>query len=144
LVAHDAELLICREKRPKFEHVLLPRTSGLQIIMDAVKDAKPDIYDLTIAFPSYSGEVPTYDMGYGRKTDTEVPSMKSLLAGKGPESVSIHAQKFAFDDVTGDLQEFLDTRWKEKEARMNYFIEHQCFPEAKDEGVKRLHLSVRC
>lgn len=123
--------------------MLLPRTSGLQIIMDAVKDAKPDIYDLTIAFPSYSGEVPTYDMGYDRKTDTDVPSMKSLLAGKGPESVSIHGQKFAFDDVTGDLQEFLDTRWTEKEARMNYFIEHQCFPEAKHESVKRLHLSVR-
>lgn len=123
--------------------MLLPRTSGLQIILDAVQDAKPDIYDLTIAFPTYSGEVPTYDMGYGRKKDTDVPSMKSLLAGKGPKSVSIHAQKFSFDEVTGDLQGFLDKRWTEKEARMNYFIEHQRFPQAEGEESMRLNLSVR-
>ncbi|CAH0482238.1 unnamed protein product [Peronospora belbahrii] len=118
-----------REGRPKFERVLLPRTTGLQIILDAVADVKPDIYDLTLAFPSYSGEVPTFDMGYGRKIDTEVPSMKSLVAGKQPAgSVAIHSRKFSYEDATVDLQEFLDARWKEKEERLNYFIEHHRFP----------------
>lgn len=119
--------------------MLLPRTSGLQIILDAVKDVKPDIYDLTIAFPSYSGEVPTFDMGYDRKTDTAVPSMKSLLAGQAPGSVSIHAQKFAFDDVTADLQGFLDARWQEKEQRMNHFIKHQQFPAKEGEEHSHIH-----
>lgn len=114
--------------RPKFDRVLLPRTSGLQIILDAVKEVQPDIYDLTIAFPSYSGEVPTAEMGYSRKVDTEVPSMKSLLACKGPKTVSIHSKKYSFSEANANLEQFLDSRWKEKEERLDYFIKHQQFP----------------
>lgn len=132
-----------RLNRPKFERVLLPRTSGLQIILDAVADVKPDIYDLTIAFPTYSGEVPTFEMGYGRKTDTRVPSMKSLLAGQGPPHVAIHAKKYAYDDAMQGLEQFLDERWQEKEERLNYFITHQKFPVQKGEDVSELALPVR-
>uniref|UniRef100_K3X6I6 Phospholipid/glycerol acyltransferase domain-containing protein n=1 Tax=Globisporangium ultimum (strain ATCC 200006 / CBS 805.95 / DAOM BR144) TaxID=431595 RepID=K3X6I6_GLOUD len=114
--------------RPKFNRVLLPRTSGLQIILDAVDDVKPDIYDMTIAFPTYSGEVPTFDMGYGRERDIDVPSMKSLLAGQGPKHAAIHSKKYSYEEVTQNLEQFLDTRWKEKEERLNYFIKHQQFP----------------
>lgn len=135
-------LLISRLNRPKFERVLLPRTSGLQIILNAVEDVKPDIYDLTLAFPTYSGEVPTFDMGYDRKTDTGVPSMKSLLAGQGPKHVAIHSKKFSYDEATQNLETFLDARWQEKEERMNYFIKHQKFP-VKDEEVSVLTLPVR-
>ncbi|GMF35922.1 unnamed protein product [Phytophthora fragariaefolia] len=135
-----SQAFAAREGRPKFERVLLPRTAGMQIILDAVADAKPDIYDLTLAFPSYSGEVPTFDMGYGRKVDTEVPSMKSLLAGKAPVGrVAIHSRKFSYEDAATDLQGFLDARWKEKEERLNYFIEHQKFP--GDEGTVDMELS---
>ncbi|TDH70632.1 hypothetical protein CCR75_005549 [Bremia lactucae] len=120
-----------QENRPKLERVLLPRTTGMQIILDAVAEAKPDIYDLTLAFPSYSGEVPTYQMGYTRQFDTEVPSMKSLLAGKQPLGrVALHSQRYSYEDVAKDLQGFLDARWKEKEARLTYFMKHQAFPEA--------------
>lgn len=134
---------LARLDRPKFERVLLPRTSGLQIILDAVDGVKPDIYDMTIAFPTYSGEVPTFDMGYSRKTDTGVPSMKSLLAGQGPAHVAIHSKKFAFDDATQDLEAFLDARWREKEARMNHFIDHQAFPVQEGEDVAVVSLPVR-
>ncbi|TYZ61178.1 hypothetical protein PybrP1_012394 [[Pythium] brassicae (nom. inval.)] len=126
--------------RPKFERVLLPRTSGLQIILDAVADVKPDIYDLTLAFPTYSGEVPTFEMGYSRKIDTSVPSMKSLLAGQGPPHVAIHAKKYSYDAATQNLEQFLDARWQEKEERLNYFIAHQKFPVQKDEDVSVLTL----
>ncbi|RQM10454.1 hypothetical protein DD237_003921 [Peronospora effusa] len=124
-----SQTFAAREGRPKFERVLLPRTTGMRIILDAVAEVKPDIYDLTLAFPSYSGEVPTFDMGYGRKIDTELPSMKSLVAGKQPVgSVAMHSRRFSYEDATKDLQGFLDARWKEKEERLNYFIEHQRFP----------------
>ncbi|RLN59685.1 hypothetical protein BBJ29_003648 [Phytophthora kernoviae] len=126
-----------REGRPKFERVLLPRTTGMQIILDAVADAKPDIYDLTLAFPSYSGEVPTYDMGYGRKIDTEVPSMKTLLAGTAPAGrVALHSRKFSYDEAASNLGAFLDARWQEKEERLNYFIEHQKFPGEDTEEIE--------
>ncbi|RLN57271.1 hypothetical protein BBJ28_00018877 [Nothophytophthora sp. Chile5] len=128
--------------RPKFERVLLPRTTGMQIILDAVADVKPDIYDLTLAFPSYSGEVPTYDMGYDRKIDTEVPSMKSMLAGKAPVGrVALHSRKFSYDEATKDLEGFLDARWQEKEDRLRYFIEHQRFP-GQPEDAAELELST--
>ncbi|GMF28641.1 unnamed protein product [Phytophthora lilii] len=136
-----SQAFAAREGRPKFERVLLPRTTGMQIILDAVEEAKPDIYDLTLAFPSYSGEVPTYDMGYGRKVDTEVPSMKSLLAGKAPVGrVAMHSRRFSYEDAATDLQGFLDARWKEKEERLNYFIEHQRFP--GEETTVEMELSV--
>jgi lysocardiolipin and lysophospholipid acyltransferase len=122
-----------RTQRPQFKHVVLPRTSGMEIILDAVKDVRPDIYDLTIAFPSYSGEIPTFEMGYDRKTDTDVPSMKSLLAGKSPGQVAVHARKFSYAEAEKDLQKFLDTRWAEKDVRLAHFIKHQKFPVAKNE-----------
>ncbi|KAE9029183.1 hypothetical protein PR003_g2964 [Phytophthora rubi] len=139
-----SQAFAAREGRPKLERVLLPRTTGMQIILDAVADTKPDIYDLTLAFPSYSGEVPTFDMGYGRKVDTEVPSMKSLLAGKAPVGrVAMHSRKFSYEDAATDLQGFLDARWKEKEERMNYFIEHQKFPGDETTVEMELSTSVR-
>lgn len=137
-----SQAFAAKEGRPKFERVLLPRTTGMQIILDAVKDVKPDIYDLTLAFPTYSGEVPSFDMGYDRNEDTEVPSMKSLLAGTSPSSpVSIHSQKYSYDEAVENLEAFLDARWKEKEERMNYFIEHQRFP--GDAVEIKLSTSVR-
>lgn len=105
----------------------------MQIILDAVEEVQPDIYDLTIAFPTYSGEIPTFDMGYDRKTDTQVPSMKSLLAGKKPGNVAIHSRKFSYAEARKDLQTFLDTRWTEKDARLDHFIKHQTFPVGKNE-----------
>lgn len=122
---------------------MLPRTSGLEIVLNAVKDVKPDIYDLTIAFPSYSGEIPTFDMGYDRKIDTDVPSMKSLLAGKSPGHVVIHARKFGFDEAHNDLQTFLDTRWAEKDVRLDHFIKHQAFPIGKNEQQYAISTPVR-
>lgn len=122
--------------------MLLPRTSGLQIILDAVNDVKPDIYDMTIAFPTYTGEVPTFEMGYSRKVDTDVPSMKSLLAGQGPQHVAIHSKKYSYEEATQNLERFLDARWQEKEERLSYFIENQQFP-VENEAQTVLSLPVR-
>lgn len=49
--------------RPKFELVMSPRVRGLEACINALQDAKPDIVDITIAYDSYSGEVPTWEMG---------------------------------------------------------------------------------
>ncbi|KAJ0399541.1 hypothetical protein P43SY_006087 [Pythium insidiosum] len=130
-----------KTNRPKFEHVVLPRTAGLQIILDAVADVQPDIYDLTIAFPSYSGEIPTYDMGYDRKIDTQIPSMKSLLAGKKPGTVAIHAKRFSYSEAVSDLEAFLDNRWQEKDERMSHFIQHNAFAAESGEERQVLQLS---
>ncbi|OQR85213.1 1-acyl-sn-glycerol-3-phosphate acyltransferase [Thraustotheca clavata] len=122
--------------RPKFDHLLLPRSTGLQIMMDAFANTdgvKPDIYDLTIGYPSYSGEIPTYDMGYGRNIDTEIPSMKSLVAGKGPNEIHLHGQKFTFDHVKQlGVEKFLDQQWAFKDQILKEFIENQSFVSQKE------------
>lgn len=112
-------------------------------MLDAVQDVKPDIYDMTIAFPSYSGEVPTFAMGYGRNIDTEVPSMSDLLAGKEPATVSIYSKKYTYDQATENLEAFLDSRWVEKEERLNHFIQHQNFDQEEDEETQEIELPVR-
>ncbi|OQR98132.1 1-acyl-sn-glycerol-3-phosphate acyltransferase [Achlya hypogyna] len=119
-----------KTNRPTFEHLLLPRSTGLQIMMDAFStdDVKPDIFDLTMAYPSYSGEVPTYAMGYGRNVDTEIPSMKSLVAGAGPSDVHIHSEKFSFDHVKQlGVERFLDRQWETKDKLLQEFIANQSF-----------------
>ena len=68
-----------KSERPLLQHTILPRTSGLQILLDAAVELKPDIYDMTIAYSSYSGEIPTAEMNYTRKVDTDLPSMGKLV-----------------------------------------------------------------
>lgn len=138
----EAESLFFRQGRPKFEKVLLPRVAGLQVILDAVDAAEPDIYDMTIAFPSYSGEIPTTAMGYTRKHDTEIPSMKTLLARRSSRKpIWIHGQKFEYQHVKEDLQTFLDTRWKAKEELLKHFTKHQKFPSS--DSARHVVLPVR-
>ncbi len=116
-----------KSNRPKLDRVLLPRSTGLRIMMDALKagKVKPDIYDITMSYSSYSGEVPTYAMEYNRNIDKEIPSMKSLLAGQGPPEVHLHGKRYSFDQVYENVECFLDSRWKEKEQLMNEFIQHK-------------------
>lgn len=52
----------------------------------------------------------------------------------------MHSRKFSYEDAATDLQGFLDARWKEKEERLNYFIEHQKFP--GDDTTVEMELSV--
>ncbi|KAF0736752.1 hypothetical protein AaE_008983 [Aphanomyces astaci] len=115
------------QHRPVLHRVMLPRSTGLKLMLDAFKDSpvQPTILDVTMAFPSYSGEVPTYEMGYDRHVDVDLPSMKKLLMGHGPSKVHFHCRHFSMADVGDDVQAFLDALWVDKEALLNEFIQHQ-------------------
>lgn len=116
-----------KQKRPRFKRVLLPRTTGLQVLLDAVQNCpqKPDIYDITMAYSSYSGEVPTYKMGYGRNVDKDIPSIQKLVSGNGTREVHIVGRKCSYDQVFQNTEKWLDDAWAKKEARMNQFIDTQ-------------------
>ena len=49
-----------KTERKTHGNILLPRTTGLQMCLKALKQAKPDIYDFTMCYDSYTGEVHTY------------------------------------------------------------------------------------
>ncbi|ETV96878.1 hypothetical protein, variant [Aphanomyces invadans] len=119
-----------RTNRPELTRLLLPRTTGLHTMLAATEQIKPDVYDLTMAYPTYSGEVPTAAMGYSRKKDTGVPSMTDVLCGRGPTTVWIHGAKHTFDDVFENEEAFLDNAWQAKEKLLSDFISNQEFAPA--------------
>ncbi|ETW00792.1 hypothetical protein, variant [Aphanomyces invadans] len=124
-----------KQNRPMLHRVLLPRSTGLRLMLEAFKDSpvKPDILDITMAFPSYSGEVPTFAMGYDRHVDVQLPSMKKIVMGQGPSKVHLHCRRIPMADVGENVEGCLDQLWVAKEALLNEFIEHQCFASQKDQ-----------
>ncbi|OQR84292.1 1-acyl-sn-glycerol-3-phosphate acyltransferase [Achlya hypogyna] len=124
-----SQAFAARQQRPQLQHVMLPRSAGLQLLLDAYAHTsiKPEIYDVTVAYSGYSGEVPTYAMGYDRATDKSVPNMKHVLARVASEPVHLHVTKHKYDDVVDNPEAFLDRQWVRKDALMHEFIEHQEF-----------------
>lgn len=96
---------------------MLPRTNGLQLLLDAFAntDVKPDVYDITIGYTGYTGEIPSYAMGYSRQRDTLLPNMFGLLAGDSPKRVHIHFTKHSYAKVVDNVQGFLDQQWQTKD-----------------------------
>jgi len=117
-----------KQKRPIFQHLLLPRTTGLLHSIKELKSHITAVYDVTIAYQSYSGEIPTYEMGYTRNKDKDIPSFRSVLEGKFPEKVFMHVVRYDLSQIPTDDKEFtvwLDRIWKEKDERLEYFIHNQ-------------------
>jgi len=111
------------QNRPQLDLLLLPRVTGFNKALTSLENVTT-IYDLTIAYPTYSGEIPSYEDGYTRHIDTGIPSFKSNCAAEQPsDKVHIHINKI---DVTkareADVTEFLDTIWVKKEQRLRQFI----------------------
>jgi len=110
--------------RPKLDLLLLPRTTGLKKALDTLENLTT-VYDITIAYPSYSGEVPTFEDGYSRHIDTGIPCFKNVLEGDAPQDkVHIHVEKHDISKVReGNFTEWLDAQWVKKEKRLRQFIE---------------------
>ncbi|KAG9397963.1 Acyl-CoA:lysophosphatidylglycerol acyltransferase 1 [Aphanomyces cochlioides] len=119
--------------RPHLERLLLPRTAGFETMLGATQGVKPDIYDLTLSYPSYSGEVPTTAMGYSRLRDLGVPSMSSLIWGTPVDKIYLHGKKVSYDEVAGKEQAYLDGMWREKEALLDEFIAQGAFASKQEQ-----------
>lgn len=140
--------------RPRFQNLLLPRTTGLSFAYSTLKEASaehgmapPRIVDLTVAFAGYSGEVPTYAQGYARERDTQVPCIAAILGapffGKGSNfTIHINAkvQEVAKDELNTEASgrkqaEWLDGLWERKERLLDHFQKTQAFPEETGDVV---------
>ncbi len=119
--------------RPHMQHLVLPRTRAFQACMDALSQMPgitPIIYDLTLAYHGYSGEVPTWEMGYGREHDVDTPNVEDMLRGRACPRVHVHVKVYEGDEaVRTDVEGWLDARWKEKDVLLERFIHEQCFDE---------------
>ncbi|CAN0189533.1 unnamed protein product [Discosporangium mesarthrocarpum] len=131
-----------KESRPTFNHLLLPRVTGFKACVEAFASAggrgRPGrwgrgeegrvVYDVTIGYTGYGGEVPTYRMGYSRKRDIDIPSIASLLRGCQPGPVHMHIEKHAVEDVRRSGGTWLDATWARKDALLEGFISEGHFP----------------
>jgi len=110
--------------RPTFKHLLSPRVTGLKKVTECLTHVNA-IYDVTVGYDGYSGEIPSYDIGYERTVDLKVPSFKKVLSGQIPEKIHYHVVRRERPQ-TADVEEFtkwIDNIWSEKDKRLTQFIE---------------------
>lgn len=103
-----------------------PSVTGFAACLDALRQTSqtPLIYDLTIGYHGYSGEIPSWEMGYTRQRDTDVPSVEGMLRGRACPRVHLHCRVHeGTEAVLDDAQGFLDARWREKDALLTRLIE---------------------
>ncbi|CAM9308114.1 unnamed protein product [Ectocarpus sp. 12 AP-2014] len=67
-----------REDRPELTHLLLPHTTALSACLGGLRQAKPVVYDFTLAADAYTGEIPPAR----RSPPTDWDVLRTLVAGR--------------------------------------------------------------
>lgn len=125
---------------------MLPRSTGLAyLVKNLVDETKRSgeefyIYDTMMQFDGYHGEI--CDRHYHRSKDLDFPTILSTLYGVLMHKrivCHLHVRVLpvselaepgmSLEEVVKRVEKWLDASWVEKEAQMDYFIEHQTFTE---------------
>ena len=113
------------------QHVLLPRSTGLQFCLQELKGSMDYLYDCTIA---YKG------VGRGQYAQDVFSLKASYLEGKPPEAVHIYWRRFPISSIP--LQDhdlfgkWLAARWREKDYLLEMWHRKGQFP--ADTGAEKL------
>lgn len=132
--------------RPQLSNVLLPRKTGsvfaLSTMAEAAKRSKsgrPRVLDVTLAYAGYRGEIPSWDQGYARHKDVEVPGVPELCSHPffGPGfSVHISMRELWLDDAEMQSGAWLDACWQQKDRLLEAFKSRQEFPQSDGESCR--------
>ena len=77
-----------KERRPQLLHVLLPRTTGFNSCIEGLRTSHPVVYDMTIAFPGYSGQAPSaVESGL-------LDAFLRFCNGEGPRDVHVRLKRY--------------------------------------------------
>lgn len=99
---------------PKYEHVLHPRTTGFNFLVQKTRDNIIDrLYDVTIGYP--------VNLCYGEF---------DLVKGNWPKEVHLHFKTYNMKDLPSDdesLSDWCAKRWAEKEDRLKCFYQASKF-----------------
>ncbi|KAH9257742.1 hypothetical protein BASA81_004208 [Batrachochytrium salamandrivorans] len=124
------------QNRPQLDYTLLPRTKGVEGILNSLR-GDYDVYDLTMNFTGYSGEIPTWDMGYERNRDFIIPNVYKLFLGMEVGECHIDIVNLGMIKANEQaLEQLLDSRWKRKDQLQHEFVQNQCW----ESTSKRTHL----
>jgi len=135
------------QERPAHELLLAPRAKGFVAacrgyVSKSVALEDIIVYDATMCYSGYRGEVPAWDLGFERNDDTELPNAVKLFKGAHGDHVRVHVSAYRASEVfDGDLRtngeqkatQWLDRRWVEKDKRMKAFAQTGDF-ESMDVG----------
>ena len=93
-----------KEGRPILQHLLLPKTTGFYASLDSLREASPAVYDVTLAYRGYNGEIPsTLNAGMWLK----------VIRGEIPSEIHIRIKRYSMEEVLQDSN-WLDKKWREK------------------------------
>ena len=109
-----------REGKPVLKHLLLPRTRGFHSSLECLRESRPVIYDVTLAYSGYDGSLPAC-------VDLSMPTLWDLLRRRFPKEVHLRIQRYSMEEVLQDSN-WLFKRWSEKDRLLAYFARHQQFP----------------
>jgi hypothetical protein len=107
---------------------LLPRTTGLLLCKETLRDSVEWLYDLTIGYP---------DIPPGENPEDVMTMKRIFCEGNGPHKIHVHIQRYRLDTIPSDTENFtkwLLEKWTEKDKRLVYFNDHGKFPEESDLG----------
>ncbi|CEJ54787.1 Putative Lysophosphatidic acid acyltransferase LPAAT [Penicillium brasilianum] len=108
---------------PSFNHMILPRSTGLFFCLQQLRGTVEYVYDSTIAY-----EGPPK----GSYPDKYFTLRSTYVRGRPPTSVNMHWRRFAVADIPLDDQkafdEWLRARWAEKDELMDHYFETGRFP----------------
>ena len=112
-----------------FQHVLLPRSTGLHFCLLKLRETVDYVYDCTVAYEGvkrgeYAQDIYTIESAW--------------LSGRPPKSVNMYWRRFKISEIPlDDITRFdiwLRARWAEKDVLMETYMRTGRFP--ADEGVE--------
>ena len=77
-----------REGRPNLKHLLLPRTTGFNASLDALRASHPVVYDLTVAYKGYKGKIPKIE------EKPSLPKLWEIITTRAPEEVHVRIKRY--------------------------------------------------
>jgi len=125
--------------RPILRQTVLPRTNGFTSVLAAVPDSTK-VFDCTMVYSGYGGDIPDWNDGYERKKDTTVPSLRKMFSGMQTPPTYLHLRAHTAGDIKRcGVEKFLDERWVEKDEILAHYAATGRMPEDRT-GAKHLDI----
>jgi 1-acyl-sn-glycerol-3-phosphate acyltransferase len=117
--------------RPILKNLLLPRSTGFEAVLNAVGDAVDEVYDVTMCYTGYTGEIPTWKDGYNRKKDKSIPSIVKLFGGMKASPIFLYVRRYHVKDIIAKgVERWIDERWTEKDSILQHFAATGSLPDS--------------
>eukprot|EP00667_Euglena_gracilis_P012879 EG_transcript_13255 len=107
--------------RPVLSKTMLPRVNGFNAIVEPMPDSVK-VYDCTMVYSAYTGDIPNWNDGYDRKKDKEVPNLQKMFTGMRTPQTYVHIKEYTVGAIKKcGTEKWLDERWVEKDAILAHY-----------------------